>query len=711
MPPAPICATALTTVQMDAIVEVDMQGKVVWEWCFFDHVIQDLDPAKANYVGQGKKISDFPGRININLPGRPPKRDWLHCNAVDYNAELGQVVTSSVQGEFYVIDHDRTFVAGDPQASIKAAAGPAGDFLYRFGDPARYGQGEPPQVLENWDSSTSGNKQIGGCHDVHWIRPGLPGAGHIAVFNNGQYLCERTAQSSIVEINPFLDAQGSDTGHYVNPPDAGYREVRFPRDTHKPTKLVSKQIVWTFQSKANQAFFSHIGSGSQRLPNGNTLICSGTSGHLFEVTEKGELVWEYINPISRELGTVKILPDCLPMTNALFRAARYAPDYPAFKGKDLTPKGTITDAFPRKPDPRRAGSAPMIAADRDAGNAGGKGAGKEAKGAAAAADKTEQTPRRQRSLGRAGPAELRRQSMTRIKVQWLCGTLLAVFGVTAAARGQSAPSLVAPGAELTKIGDNYEFTEGPAADAQGNVCFSDVRASRTYRWSPDGKITLIREHTHNANGMAFDQAGNLLACEGGGGRVVSIDPQGKLSVVADRYQGKLFNQPNDLWIDPRGGVYFTDPIYGRAERRQDGEDVYYVSPDRRRVIRVIDDMVRPNGLIGMPGGKKLYVSDHGAKKIYLYDVEADGRLSHKRFFAPVGADGMKLDSEGNVYMAEKGIVIYDAAGRYRQTLAIPQEPTNLCFAGADRRTLFITARPAIYTLRMRVACPPNTPGP
>lgn len=323
--------------QMDAIVEVDMQGKVVWEWWFFDHVIQDLDAAKANYVGEGKTIADYPGRININLPGRPLRRDWLHCNAVDYNAELGQVVTSSVQGEIYVIEHDKTFTAGDPQASIKAAAGPAGDFLYRFGDPARYGQGDPPRILENWDSSTSGDKQIGGCHDVHWIRPGLPGTGHLVVFNNGQYLFDRTSQSSIVEINPFLDDRGTDSGHYVNPPDAGYEEVRFHRDTHKPPKRVSKQIVWSYQSKANQGFFSHIGSGSQRLPNGNTLICSGTTGHLFEVTAQGELAWEYINPVSRELGTVKVLPDCLPMTNALFRAARYAPDHPALAGKDLAP--------------------------------------------------------------------------------------------------------------------------------------------------------------------------------------------------------------------------------------------------------------------------------------------------------------------------------------------------------------------------------------
>ncbi len=363
--------------QMDAIVEIDMQGNVIWEWWFFDHVIQDLDPAKANYVGQGKKIADFPHRININLPGRPPKRDWLHCNALDYNAELGHVVTSSVQGEIYVIDHDKTFLPGDPAASIKLAAGAAGDFLYRFGDPARYDQGDPPRILENWDNSTSGHKQIGGCHDVHWIKPGLPGAGHIMIFNNGQYLFDRTSQSSILEINPFVDDQGKDTGCYVNPPDAGYEQIRPPHDTHKPTKRVSRQIVWSYQSKANQGFFSHIGSGAQRLPNGNTLICSGTSGHLFEVTVQGEPVWEYINPISRELGTVKVLPDCLPMTNALFRAARYAPDHPALKGKDLKPVGTITEAFPRKPDPRGPQGKPDRGEERRKPGRGGRGEAKD----------------------------------------------------------------------------------------------------------------------------------------------------------------------------------------------------------------------------------------------------------------------------------------------------------------------------------------------
>ena len=131
--------TPATGGQMDAIVEVDASGTIVWEWCFFDHLIQDYDPAKPNYVGTGKTVASYPARLNINLPGHNLKGDWLHCNSLDYNQELDQIVVNSVQGELYVIDHGNTFVAGGPTASTALAATSAGDFLYRFGDPARYG--------------------------------------------------------------------------------------------------------------------------------------------------------------------------------------------------------------------------------------------------------------------------------------------------------------------------------------------------------------------------------------------------------------------------------------------------------------------------------------------------------------------------------------------------------------------------------------------
>jgi hypothetical protein len=326
----------------DALVEVDMAGKVVWEWWFFDHVVQDVDSAKPNYVGAGKTVADHPGRINLNLPGKPLKRDWLHCNSVDYNPESGHIVINSVHGELYVIDHDGTFVVGDAQASVTKAASAAGDFLYRFGDPARYAQGNPPRVLENWDSATTGHKQMGGSHHASWIPKGLPGAGHIMVFNNGQYLYQRTPQSSVLEINPFLDADGHDTGKYVNSPDTGYRRETYDKDTHNQPRQVSRQVVWAYRSANSHGFFSHIGSSGQRLPNGNTFICSDTEGHFFEVTTDGQLAWEYINPVTRD-GAVKVLGDALPMTNSVFRAWRYAADHPAFKGRELVAKGTITE--------------------------------------------------------------------------------------------------------------------------------------------------------------------------------------------------------------------------------------------------------------------------------------------------------------------------------------------------------------------------------
>ncbi len=338
-------ANDYTGAQIDTIVEVDMDGNVIWEWRFVDHLVQDRYPDKANYVGEGKTIADYPGRLNVNLPGRPVRRDWLHLNAMDYNQDLDQVMFDTVQGEVYIVDHGNTFVPGDPEASLALAAGPKGDLLYRFGDPARYGQGDPPRVLEDWTMSSPGHKQIGGVHDIQWIDEGLPGAGNLLLFNNAQYLFERMPQSYVFEINPYLDADGNDTGRYVNPPDAGYTvwESDNLRNTHKLPKNLSNQIVWMYGSRSGQNFFSHIGSGAQRLPNGNTLICADTEGHIFEVTADGELVWEYINPVTTDGEIVAEMIDAPPMHNPVFRAFRYSADHPAFKGRTLTPMGSIAE--------------------------------------------------------------------------------------------------------------------------------------------------------------------------------------------------------------------------------------------------------------------------------------------------------------------------------------------------------------------------------
>ena len=264
-------------------------------------------------------------------------------------------------------------------------------------------------------------------------------------------------------------------------------------------------------------------------------------------------------------------------------------------------------------------------------------------------------------------------------------------------------TVVAPGAEVKMLFSGFRFTEGPAVDAEGNIFFTDIPNNRIHKWSLDGKLSTFRENSDGANGLYFDKEGNLLACEGRGRRLVSIDPNRKLTVLADKYDGKRFNSLNDLWIDPKGGVYFTDPRYGsKDDTEQDGEHVYYLSPDRKNVIRVVDDMRRPNGVIGTPDGKRLYVADHGGRKTFVYTINKDGTLSNKKLFAPRGSDGMTIDNEGNIYLTTSVVAVYNKDGEKMETIVVPESPSNVCFGGKDRDTLFITARTSLYSLKMRV---------
>ncbi len=183
-------------------------------------------------------------------------------------------------------------------------------------------------------------------------------------------------------------------------------------------------------------------------------------------------------------------------------------------------------------------------------------------------------------------------------------------------------------AALSLVTGEYFFTEGPAPDQNGHVYFSDINAGKIYKWSPaaddasNGSVTVFLDGLNGPNGLAFDERGNLIACEGGNGRLISINPQGQITILADQYNGIRFNEPNDLWIDPQGGIYFTDPAY-QSPVVQDGEHVYYLLPDRSQVIRVISDLVRPNGIVGTTDGKTLYVADHGAGQTFVYDIPAD----------------------------------------------------------------------------------------
>lgn len=294
--------------------------------------------------------------------------------------------------------------------------------------------------------------------------------------------------------------------------------------------------------------------------------------------------------------------------------------------------------------------------------------------------------------------------MSRATAWWAIVTI-----ATCCSAGQAQDrSLLAPGARLEKLAGSFAFTEGPAADAQGNVFFTDQPNDRILKWDTSGKLSTFMQPCGRSNGLCFDSQGNLWACADEKNELWRIDRDKKASVVVKGYQGKLLNGPNDLWIRPDGGLYFTDPYYKRSYWKRGPkeltvEGVYYLSPDRQKLVRVIEDLKQPNGIIGTPDGKLLYVADIGAGRTYAYDIQPDGMLADKRLFCKLGSDGMTLDDQGNVYLTGKGVTVFDREGKQIEHIAVEEPWTaNICFGGKDRQTLFITASKSLYGLRMRV---------
>jgi len=270
--------------------------------------------------------------------------------------------------------------------------------------------------------------------------------------------------------------------------------------------------------------------------------------------------------------------------------------------------------------------------------------------------------------------------------------------------------IVAEGATLEKLADGFSFTEGPAVDRYGNVYFTDQPNDRILKWSvEDEKVSVFLENTGRANGMYFDNQGNLLTCSDMENEIWKIDMNGNHVVIVTDYEGKRLNGPNDLWIHPNGGFYFTDPLYKRdywtrdPAMQQDGQHVYYLSPNSNKPVRVAIDLEQPNGIIGTPDGKRLYVADLRAKKTYVYDIQPDASLANKKLFANMGSDGMTIDHTGNIYLTGEGVTVFNPQGE--QIAQIPIETgwtANVCFGGKDRNILFITASKCLYSLKMKV---------
>ena len=273
-----------------------------------------------------------------------------------------------------------------------------------------------------------------------------------------------------------------------------------------------------------------------------------------------------------------------------------------------------------------------------------------------------------------------------------------------------APSVLAPNAHVEKVAGGFIFTEGPTADRDGNVYFVDQDNNRILKYDTAGALTTFMQPSGYANGMTFDRDGHLIAAADEKNEMWSIDIATKKPTVlfGGTYEGKLLNGPNDVWVNPRSGrMYFTDPYYQRRwwtrGPKESPEAVYVFSPSDRRLVRLIDDLVQPNGIIGTPDGKTLYVADIRAQKTYAYQIEDDGRLTGKRLFCALGSDGMTIDSEGHVYLTSgRQVHVFDRDGRELEAIDVPEVPSNVCFGGTDKSTLFITARTSLYAVRTRV---------
>lgn len=294
--------------------------------------------------------------------------------------------------------------------------------------------------------------------------------------------------------------------------------------------------------------------------------------------------------------------------------------------------------------------------------------------------------------------------------------------------------LVHRNATLEVQAEGFSFTEGPAVDRRGNVFFTDQPNDRIYRWDArTHQVKLFLEGTGRANGMAIDHDGNIIAAADMYGELWKIYPDGRYKVLVDNYQGKRLNGPNDVWINPvNGGIYITDPIFPRAywdadDPRQQGWEpthseqapqgkggyVYYLAPGSRSLVRVTTEAMGwesdawPNGVVGTPDGKKLYVNKwyyDNKGGTWVFDIKPNGKLTNMRKLTDWGGDGMSMDERGNIYISNgEGVMAFDPRGNNILIIPTGGGATNNTFAGKNGKTLFITG-PAdkVTTIRMKV---------
>lgn len=267
--------------------------------------------------------------------------------------------------------------------------------------------------------------------------------------------------------------------------------------------------------------------------------------------------------------------------------------------------------------------------------------------------------------------------------------------------------VIADGAKLQLISNQFGFTEGPATDKEGNIFFTDQPNNNIWEYDTAGKLSVFLSDSGRSNGMFFDNQGNLISCADEHNQLWSISPEKKITVLVKDFRGLHLNGPNDVFVTFDGKIYFTDPYYQRAywtrkSAEIKGQKVYYLNKNNQLTV-VIDDLKKPNGIIGTPDGKYLYVADIEGNKTNKYLIAADGSLQHAKLFVQQGSDGMTIDNEGNIYLTGKGVTVYNSEGKQIEHIDVDADWTgNVTFGGKDNNTLFITASQYIYTLKMKV---------
>ena len=262
---------------------------------------------------------------------------------------------------------------------------------------------------------------------------------------------------------------------------------------------------------------------------------------------------------------------------------------------------------------------------------------------------------------------------------------------------------------LQLISDKFSFTEGPAVDKKGNVFFTDQPNNKIWKYDINGNLSVFMDSAGRSNGLYLDKKGNIISCADEHNQLWLISPEKKVTVLVNNIGGEILNGPNDVWVNPvNGDIYFTDPYYKRKYWADDhphiaAQNVYYLAKNKTKPVLAEGQLTRPNGIVGSPDGRFLFIADIGAGKTYKYNIDKDGSLSGKELFASQGSDGMTIDNEGNIYLTGKGVTVYNKDGKMIEHIPVPEEWTaNICFGGKNKDELFITASKSVYRLHTKV---------